>query len=496
MTVETKKRPAAEPQSTDKNIHNNSIAENNGNVKIVMLPVNMLVSHPNNVRRELGDLTELAASIKQNGVYQNLTVVDYGNCGYYVVIGNRRLAAAKLAGLTELPCVIAEMSEREQLEVMLMENLQREGLKITEEVNGFEQLRISGAGVKEIAKTTGFSERSIRRRLNYADKIGVDELIQAEAKAEKSGRQITLDELDKVCKISDEDERKKLVGSLGTPNFRWMCETAESNAKYKKANAECVKLLEGLGIKPTDYTKMYAQYDAEHRIYKNVPDILKLNPITPADIVGERPETAIYYANPSPTSTYVYFCFGKPNAKQDRKVPEQDKDNEVRERERCMRKEKLDAEFEKAYKLRHEHMKNLKTDNVSGYAEEIAHFLTDALLDDPSPDFEDVAEIFGIETDDLEFEDIKDEIYACIQYLCGKGDVRTSALCVVAKLAYVLWEDSAFNPHYNCVFNANDGHIERLKVLYGYLDYFDYEISEAEEDLLDGSSEWYFNEES
>ena len=459
-----------------------------------MLPINELSPHPNNVRRELGDLTELAASIKQNGVYQNLTVVPIEN-GYRVVIGHRRLAAAKRAGLTELPCVITEMTDREQLEVMLMENLQREGLKITEEVNGFEQLRLSGADVKDIVKATGFSERSVRRRLGYADKIGIDVLIQAEEKAEKAGRQITLDELDKVCKISDEDERKKLVGSLGTTNFRWMCETAESNAKYKKANAECVKLLDGLGIKPTDYAKMYAQYDAEHRIYKNVSDILKLNPTTRADIIGEQTETAVYYANPNSMSTYLYFCIGKPNAKSEGKAPEKDKDNEAHERERRMRKEKLDEEFKKAYKLRHEHMKTLKVDNVSGYAEEIAHFLAEAIIDDPSPSYEDVAEILGIEANEREFEDIKDEIYACIQYLCGKGDVRTSALCIVAKLAYVLWEDSAFNPHYDCVFNANDGHIERLKMLYGYLDYFDYEISESEEDLLDGSSEWYFNKE-
>ncbi len=452
-----------------------------------MLPIDELSPHPNNVRRELGDLTELAASIKQNGVYQNLTVVPIDS-GYRVVIGHRRLAAAKLAGLTELPCVIAEMTEREQLEVMLMENLQREGLKITEEVNGFEQLRLSGAGIGDISKATGFSERSVRRRLNYADKIGVTELIQAETKAEKAGRQITLDELDKVCKIPDEDERKKLIGSLGTPNFRWMCETAESNAKYKKANAECVKMLEGLGIKPTDYAKMYAQYDTKHRIYKNVSDILKLKPTTRADIIGEQTETAVYYANPDSTSTYLYFCLGKPNAKQDSKVPEQDKDNEKHEQERRMRKEKLDAEFEKAYKLRHEHMKNLKIDNVSGYSEEIAHFLAEALLDDPSPNFEDVAEIFGIDADELEYEDFKDELYACIQYLCGKGDARTSALCIVAKLA---WEDNAYNPFYTCEYDKD--RVEKLKMLYGYLDYFDYEISEAEEALLDGSSELYIN---
>ena len=93
-----------------------------------------IVPHPNNPRRDLGDLTELTDSIKKNGVMQNLTVVpgpDDG--GYTVLIGHRRLAAALAAGLEEVPCRVAEgLSEKEQLGIMLEENMQRTDLTIIE----------------------------------------------------------------------------------------------------------------------------------------------------------------------------------------------------------------------------------------------------------------------------------------------------------------------------------------------------------------------------
>ena len=64
------------------------------------LPIELLKPHPKNPRKDVGDVTELAESIKANGIFQPLTVLS-GDCidGYTVVIGHRRLAAAKLAGL-------------------------------------------------------------------------------------------------------------------------------------------------------------------------------------------------------------------------------------------------------------------------------------------------------------------------------------------------------------------------------------------------------------
>lgn len=86
---------------------------------IQYLPIDHLRPHPLNPRKELGDLTELTESIKENGVYQNLTVVLDDNqivgpdLPYFtIIIGHRRHAAAKEAGLSVLPCVVADMTEK------------------------------------------------------------------------------------------------------------------------------------------------------------------------------------------------------------------------------------------------------------------------------------------------------------------------------------------------------------------------------------------------
>ena len=100
-----------------------------------------LKPHPKNPRKDVGDVTELAESIKANGIFQPLTVLS-GDCidGYTVVIGHRRLAAAKLAGLKKVPCNVAEMTEQEQISTMLLENMQRNDLTVYEQAQGFQMM--------------------------------------------------------------------------------------------------------------------------------------------------------------------------------------------------------------------------------------------------------------------------------------------------------------------------------------------------------------------
>ena len=88
---------------------------------ITMIPRSKLEPHPDNPRKDLGDLTELAASIKRSGILQNLTVVPApGRPGFYrVIIGHRRLAASEIAGLDELPCSIEDMDLPTQIATML-----------------------------------------------------------------------------------------------------------------------------------------------------------------------------------------------------------------------------------------------------------------------------------------------------------------------------------------------------------------------------------------
>ena len=121
------------------------------------IPVDRLHPHPDNPRKDLGDLTELADSIKANGIMQNLTVViddpSKTITDYTVIIGHRRLAAAKLAGLTEVPCFITEMDEKTQLTTMLAENMQRADLTVYEQAQGFQMMIDLGATVEDVARS-------------------------------------------------------------------------------------------------------------------------------------------------------------------------------------------------------------------------------------------------------------------------------------------------------------------------------------------------------
>jgi ParB family chromosome partitioning protein len=89
-------------------------------------------------------LVELTKSIAERGILQNLTVVESehssGEKVYVAVIGNRRLAAAKHAGLTEVPCAVTDMDKPTQVGTMLLENMQRRDLTLIEECAGMQMM--------------------------------------------------------------------------------------------------------------------------------------------------------------------------------------------------------------------------------------------------------------------------------------------------------------------------------------------------------------------
>lgn len=203
--------------------------------KITMLPVAMLHPHRDNPRKELGDLTELAESIKANGVMQNLTVIpieeaepDTDRQGYTVIIGHRRLEAAKIAGLNEVPCVITHMSRAKQLSTMLLENIQRNDLTVYEQAQGFQLMMDMGSTVKEISTLSGFSEKTVRHRLEIAKLDGV------KVKNVSEERQLSLSDFAELEKVEDIDERNKLLGFIGTGNFKWQLDNAVADQEIRK----------------------------------------------------------------------------------------------------------------------------------------------------------------------------------------------------------------------------------------------------------------------
>ena len=197
--------------------------------EITYIPVGQLREHPLNPRKDLGDLTELAESIKGNGILQNLTVVpiacvpkltgrEYGVTDprdddlYVVVIGHRRLAAAKMAEEDTVPCSIVTMSQGQQQETMLIENMQRSDLTVYEQAQGFQMMLDMGHSVQTIVNRTGFSETTVRRRLKMA------ELDQKKLK-EVSVRQISLMDFDRLAQIEDLDLRNECLDKIGTNDF-------------------------------------------------------------------------------------------------------------------------------------------------------------------------------------------------------------------------------------------------------------------------------------
>lgn len=211
--------------------------------KLQMIPVDKLHPHPDNPRKVIGDVSELAESIKANGILQNLTVVPMNDdwTEFTVIIGHRRLAAAKQAGLTELPCAVVEMPEKEQLSTMLTENMQRSDLTVYEEAKGCQLLLDLGDTVAEVAEKTGFSESKIRRRVKLCE-------LDEEAFRESQLRQPTLQDYERLNKIEDIEERNTLLKSIGTNNFNNAIYAAEAKQERKHTRDEIQKICSDKGL--------------------------------------------------------------------------------------------------------------------------------------------------------------------------------------------------------------------------------------------------------
>ncbi|MDZ7918106.1 MAG: ParB/RepB/Spo0J family partition protein [Rhodococcus sp. (in: high G+C Gram-positive bacteria)] len=137
-----------------------------------MIAVSAIKPHPKNVRRSLGPLTELVESIKSSGVLEPLLLAPGKKDGTYLLVaGHRRLAAAKKAGLKEVPGYVrADLTdEADQIAAMIIENVHRVDIDPVEEGEAyqflFEGLNLT---VKDIATRTGRGQRIVRDRIKIA----------------------------------------------------------------------------------------------------------------------------------------------------------------------------------------------------------------------------------------------------------------------------------------------------------------------------------------
>jgi ParB family chromosome partitioning protein len=132
------------------------------------LAIDQLRANPHNPRRnfEPAALDELAASVREKGVVQPILVRALPGTGYEIIAGERRWRAAQRAGLHDVPVVVLEVSEREALELAIIENVQRSDLNAIEEAAGYQALIAShGYSPTDLAKTIGKSRSHIANTL-------------------------------------------------------------------------------------------------------------------------------------------------------------------------------------------------------------------------------------------------------------------------------------------------------------------------------------------
>lgn len=142
-----------------------------------LLPISDIEPNRDQPRKQFDDaaLRELADSIAEHGVIQPLLVRPVGGGVYQIVAGERRWRASRLAGLTEVPAVVKELSDSETMEIALVENLQREDLDPIEEAEGIAQLIETYALTQEqAAQKLGKSRPAVAnalRLLNLPDEV-------------------------------------------------------------------------------------------------------------------------------------------------------------------------------------------------------------------------------------------------------------------------------------------------------------------------------------
>ncbi len=245
--------------------------------QIKYIEVDRIYPHPKNPRKELGDLTELSESIRINGIWQCLTIVpkkrkDWPDSEfegkYTVVIGHRRLAASKLAGLDVVPCIISDMDEKTQVATMMCENVMRSDLTVYEQAQGFRDMFDLGFTTQSIADKTGFSRETIKKRVGLLKLDGN----KFKSATERGG---TLQDFYELNQIEDDKLRDKVLESIGTPNFRASLLNAKDRELINKNKPFVIEQLQRFAVY-VDYVDISDKVWVDSYYLKEAQDFIRI----------------------------------------------------------------------------------------------------------------------------------------------------------------------------------------------------------------------------
>ncbi|MDO5398785.1 MAG: ParB/RepB/Spo0J family partition protein [bacterium] len=435
------------------------------------ISIEKLREHPDNPRRNVGDVTELAESIKANGILQNLTVVPctgyyYGN--YTVIIGHRRLAAAKLAGLTELPCAVVQMDDKQQIATMLLENMQRSDLTIYEQAQGFQMMLDLGETQSSIAKQTGFSKTTVSRRLKLLN-LDKDKFMEAD------NRGGTLEDYIKVAEIKDEKIRNAVTDAIGTQNFEWELRKAHEKQQLNEAMPSIKAEMKKIGAKRDD--KIY-NYDGKHEV---VCEIM-VKDFKEGCLANKCKNNIKYWWNILGNAVKVYRL--KPVEKK-KAVKKSDKEIKA-----ISRRKELESITERAYECRKSFVMDfyiIQKDNeiINDWLWEVQYRRLSGQYSNTSWDI--LCDRIG-------------EEYEKYKYSCKRENldrfVKEHPKNANIIILYAVCGDSGKMGYYE----ANNGEEmpsykknNRLDLIYKYLCKLGYKMSDEEKALKDGTHEFYMN---
>ena len=202
---------------------------------ITMVKLSELRSNPYQPRKVFDEdaLKELAASIKEHGVFQPI-IAKKSIKGYEIIAGERRVKASIMAGLEEIPTIIRNFDDTEMMEIALLENLQRENLNAIEEANAYKKLLETLSLTQEqLAARLGKSRSHIT---NMVGLLALPEVIQQDV----SEKKISMGHARVLSKLDNKEQQRELADKIIAEGLsvRSLEELTNSEEKYPKAHKQ------------------------------------------------------------------------------------------------------------------------------------------------------------------------------------------------------------------------------------------------------------------
>lgn len=170
----------------------------------------LLKPNPHQPRQEFDEekLNELAMSIKEHGIIQPITIEDAGDGNFYIIAGERRTRASKIAGLEKVPVLLSRYNDQKKLEVALIENIQRADLNPVEEAQAYYKLmEIGGLTQEQVAERVG------KNRATVANAIRLLKLPEDMLNALGQNK-ITAGHARAILSIKDKSDQQILFGKI------------------------------------------------------------------------------------------------------------------------------------------------------------------------------------------------------------------------------------------------------------------------------------------